>query len=991
MNGELDQAAVAALHLMQKGPFDFEKASDFAKETGQSNCSVTKVEIISRLAALKEEAGHELVHKWRIRIAEWDGDNGQEWIGKSQPRTTERRNLCYQRLGFTDTQAVELERYFPVPDTDDGGSKISGKFVRWYPSDFSKSHGLYWDQYSNYLLEQRRMDPNVVEMLRESTFEVVSRLADPTRNDVYAARGLVVGYVQSGKTTNFTGVIARAIDAGYRLIIVLAGSHDILRNQTQRRLDMELVGVENIESFAGNEHEYQQDPDWLNERFIRYGQLPSQLGAANIIRLTGSNDFKELGNGISALELEKVAKSQPVNSPGNLGSSSARIAVVKKNAIRLDSLVSDLEKLGKHRLKDIPALIIDDESDQASINTIDPNKPKSNEDKKRTAINALIVKILKLLPRAQYIGYTATPFANVFIDPSSEEDLFPRNFLITLPRSPEYMGASDFHDSEDSENSDDPALSNKAAFVREITSPIDDDDNDLQSALDSFLLTGAIKLYRAASGELGDFKHHTMLVHQTHLQQDHRDLADRIIELWDHAGYRAGGGESRLKALLAKFAVVSSARQPNLPFPRDYADLRKYVGEALERIENSGGPCIIVNGTEDATTPDFDTESVWKVVVGGAKLSRGYTIEGLTITYFRRRTNAKDTMMQMGRWFGYRPGYGDLVRLFIGTHELIPRKQSKNSKAKTTPKYINLYEAFAGACQCEEDFRALLKAYSLPDDGSEPIEPVMVPPVVANYFPELLPTAPNKMRNAELSWENLGGKTVARTVTTDDPDLLRENLDTLQKLLDKSTADSRQGLELGTVSSRFKADVFIAPHAEFVTFLEEYNWSTSAAVNGSFSSVISFFRGDKGDPGITDWALILPKRSSGVTSDPREHSSNLKKIMRVQLSGMELDPIERTRSESGRFGVFAGRNHREIARQIVAGPFTNDATEDSRKLAATGHEGRGVILLWAVFAKPYESHRDEIPTVGFELQVPRNGLQKAPVWKIRNQAGGGFV
>ena len=258
---------------------------------------------------------------------------------------------------------------------------ISANFEAWYPPAGLESRAFYWDQYERHLLEGKGWQPDAVAGLDEDTRKIVERISDPTRTAAFPARGLVVGYVQSGKTANFTGVIAKGIDAGYRLVIVLAGTLDILREQTQRRLDMELVGKENIlQGWDENDpdlepHDYADDADWA-EKFVSFGFRPSSRDLPDIIRLTGGgNDYRKLGHGIVALEMQKKNKLKPLYEPDNLFPCGARLAVVKKNSTVLKRLVSDLKKVRK-QLGEIPTLIIDDESDQASVNTTDPASGK---------------------------------------------------------------------------------------------------------------------------------------------------------------------------------------------------------------------------------------------------------------------------------------------------------------------------------------------------------------------------------------------------------------------------------------------------------------------------------------------------------------------------------------------------------------------------------------------------------------------------------------
>ncbi len=328
-------------------------------------------------------------------------------------------------------------------------------------------------------------------VLDEASDRVVELLADPSDEAAYQSKGLVVGYVQSGKTANFTGVVAKAVDAGYRLVIVLGGTLNLLRAQTQRRLDMELVGRENILRGApDHESDYADDPAWAQGNFLTHGGLPSSRGGFDIVRMTTrDNDYKSLLQGIVALEFEKQEPALPLYDPRNLHRSSARLMVVKKNKTVLTKLVKDLNKI-KTPLGEIPVLIIDDESDEASVNTSNLSKP----DAERTAINEKISELLRILPRAQYVGYTATPFANVFIDPSDAEDIFPKDFIISLPRPAGYMGVQVFHDLDldlpPSERTF--ANSNEKEHVRDIVLNDEEDDSCLRKAMDMFMLTAAM-------------------------------------------------------------------------------------------------------------------------------------------------------------------------------------------------------------------------------------------------------------------------------------------------------------------------------------------------------------------------------------------------------------------------------------------------------------------------------------------------------------------
>ncbi len=337
---------------------------------------------------------------------------------------------------------------------------ITAPWIRWYTDERANdvpSTGHYRD----YLLHVRDWPADNVTSLDLATTGVVERLADPTRAQAHQSKGLVVGYVQSGKTANFTGVVAKSIDAGYRLVIVMTGTIEMLRSQTQRRMDMEMVGRQNILGDLSPEEavaagvDYQDDDAWIRtfRRLRRRRSSKPKIRRLTHHHMDYQKQFKTL----------KIERFEPADrsTTRRICSARARLAVVKKNAAVLKKLVNDI-KANKTAFAEIPVLIIDDESDQASVNTVDPEKVRAakaegKEIKERRAINEHIAAMLDLMPRAQYVGYTATPFANVFVDPTDPQGIFPKDFVIGLRRPDGYMGVDDFHDLDE----DDDVKSNR--------------------------------------------------------------------------------------------------------------------------------------------------------------------------------------------------------------------------------------------------------------------------------------------------------------------------------------------------------------------------------------------------------------------------------------------------------------------------------------------------------------------------------------------------
>ena len=503
-------------------------------------------------------------------LRRWDTFESAAWIGETLSHSEERRNLIYGALDVPDRIIERIVQLFPRAKPPPRSIVIANTHAEWYSLDRQSGHDFYWRHFADYLDKISGWPEVSVNALNRATTKIVERLSDPEQPEIFGVRGLVVGYVQSGKTANFTAVTAKAADAGYRLIIILAGTLNVLRSQTQRRIDKELVGRELLDASGNNE--YTEDRDWP-DKFISFGGIPSELGYFDWARLTDSqSDYKKLHHGIQALEFDRRFPDRLFNDPSNLHHSTARVIVIKKIPSVMQKLNADLGRI-RAALEEIPTLIIDDESDQASVNTRDP---KSTIEKQRTATNREIVKLLKLLPRAQYIGYTATPFANVFVDPSDAEDLFPKDFIVALPRPAGYMGVRDFFDFADdwSDLTDDELpdsyMSNERAFVRDVRGE-DTDDNNLKKAISSFILSGAIKLYRSENGIDVSTTHHTMLVHKSVRQVDHEDDAAQVEGVYLKLTGAAASLYSTLKSLWqSDFEKVSTEREIKIKHPREF-------------------------------------------------------------------------------------------------------------------------------------------------------------------------------------------------------------------------------------------------------------------------------------------------------------------------------------------------------------------------------------------------------------------------------------
>ena len=930
------------------------------KKSGESLSEDELVDLLT--AADPNEPARMNLH---IQLARWDNAEPEPWVRRDDGSLTlagtpARRELVLSMLAFGAAAAERINATFPVHGSDTVVIADEPEdWDPWYTTERAAERHFYWDAYRGVL--EKKMDAYAVDRLDDATSRIVRRLADPSRPAPYQSKGLVVGHVQSGKTANFTGVIAKAIDAGYRLVIVLTGTIEILRSQTQRRIDMELVGVENILGgidptdtalLEGVDYAGSGDRDWVGGRFVEHGVRPRTVGAPEIRRLSRAAwDYKALQAGLSTLDFrsgnELARPEKPLFDPDNLHGTDVRIAVVKKNKAVLERLVSDLKKIHTH-LGEIPVLIIDDEADQASVNT--KKDKKTAEEKDRSAINKLIAQLLKQLGRAQYIGYTATPFANVFVDPDDCEDIFPKDFIVSLDPPGAYMGGKDFHDLDLSEGDERTyANSNEKAFIRGLYAGLDElakRDEELRSAMDSYVLAGAVKLWReAVKGTPGHFRHHTMLVHESVKQADHAKLAENVAQVWRRAAYSAPAGMRRLHDLWRDDVLpVSQARAEGEPVPTDFTELRPYIGEAVDRISRGAAPVVVVNGDKDSDYAqadlDFQTGDVWKILLGGAKLSRGFTVEGLTVSYYTRRTTAADTLMQMGRWFGYRAGYKDLVRLYIGRNVPGPRKS-----------IVDMYTTFEAIVRDEEEFRGELRTFQgLDAEGRPKVRPIEVPPMVFQSLPWLRPTASTKMYNAELAFKGEGGTVKDFFQQPDRKSHLNErHFEAVAPLLD---ACSDVGEFFNDSFNPYEASYGVVSAEMVRAALAKFVWNAKY----DFRPTLQFFDQAVAEDLLDEWVVLVPKLTGAAVAARRIED-------RPETFGI----LKRQRRED-RDWAFSGSSPRQrLAMQIISGgidPHADLASRDLRDAAVLYPDAvqlhtstRGALLL--TFAADRSGHESE--------------------------------
>ncbi len=529
----------------------------------------------------------------------------------------------------------------------------------WYLGE-RRRPGAFFSRYLQKLSENG-WAPRALEALEESTADVLELIDDPNRDVPWNWRGLVVGNVQSGKTAHYAGVINRAADAGYRVIIVLAGMHNILRRQTQLRLDQDFLGFDTA-GVAGSG----------GRRPVGVGLLPGP------VQLVDSLTTSQL-NGDFNRTVAQNSNFAPANRPF--------VFVVKKNGAVLRNLNRWIARLPEES-RNAPLLVIDDEADQASPDTGDQGflpDGSFDEDYDPKRINGEIRKLLGGFRRSAYIGYTATPFANIMIhDERTAEDygadLFPSSFIVSLSAPDDYFGPLAVFGRDDDADAVGLPVIRHLDQTAESWIPDPHDKNwrpiyrgearippSLLEAIRSFVVCCAA---RSARGQAN--AHKTMLVHVSRFQDVHDPVHAQV--------------EGALRAIRNAIAAADSIEMAELERlwredfePTTEAMASSVFGRSVRRVgwnevalqlgDEADRIQVVVSNGRSRTGIDYDAadatgQSLSVIVIGGDKLSRGLTLEGLSTSYFLRVSRQYDTLLQMGRWFGYRRGYADLCRLY---------------------------------------------------------------------------------------------------------------------------------------------------------------------------------------------------------------------------------------------------------------------------------------------------------------------------------------
>lgn len=710
----------------------------------------------------------------------------------------------------------------------------------WLADERATIQWNFWNRYKKYLEVDEKLPPAVVTSIDETTDEVLKRLESPRRTGSWDRRGMVVGNVQSGKTSNYTGLITKAVDAGYKIVIILAGLNNDLRSQTQKRID---------KGFIGRDTRKKESYDQTSSK-IGAGLLPG-FYEAPVIAVTSADangDFKK-----------NVHRSVTITPGGD-----PIVAVVKKNVTPLNNLLNWFTGANNSgKIANIPLLLIDDEADNASIDTnavkriggaeVDPDA----SEKDPTKINGLIRQILNCFAQSAYVGYTATPFANIFIYPADEnnigetygEDLYPRSFIVNLHAPSNYIGPEKvfglYKDktagieavkplpltriADDYLNSF-PEKHTKDLIVTSIP-------DSMYRAIYSFILSAAARDVRGQGR-----KHHSMLVHvtrfvdvQTQITDIIKDVVKKIVlELEMQTGPQYLTLINDLEMIWKEDfipttkAVMTSLNDPGLG-EIEWIDIKARLYTCASKIEVKA-----VNGKAADGGLDYDSypNGCTVIAVGGDKLSRGLTLEGLAVSYYARLSKMYDTLLQMGRWFGYRNGYADLCRLY------------------TSGQLIDWYRHIAVA---NEELRQ-----ELDDMADLNATPESYGLKVRTHPDGMLITAINKMRNSEKRTVTYAGELVQITRFYRDNPCNQANIRFADEWLRKLGAPSKMP-SIDTHNNYLWEEISPDSIIDFIQNITIHHSCFSA----SPKIVSKYIQNQVEDGELTEWTVALISTISG--------------------------------------------------------------------------------------------------------------------------------
>ena len=828
--------------------------------------------------------------------------------------------------------------------------------VPWLPERRASIEWRFARRYRRFLQEQKGWALPTLRSSDDLTDRILALIEDPARPGPWDRRGMVVGEVQSGKTSNYIDLVCKAVDAGYKFVVVLTGTNNSLRAQTQLRFDEGLLG-------------------WDTRLDLQLGSRNRRVGVGTLLG-------ESLYHAIS-----------PTNAREN-GDFSIRVAnqfnlrlggdpvimVVKKNGTVLRNLTRWARSVGPAGadapIPNTPLLVIDDEADNASVNT---RPVGTGDDEDPTVINGRIRDLLNTFEQRAYVGYTATPFANIFIFPDLEtggygRDLFPRDFLVNLPVPSNHVGPTRVfglpEDPDDDGERPDPLPLIRVVDDHHEHIPdshraglrVDALPGSLREALRAFILTCAA---RSARG--GGTQHNSMLVHVTRFVGVQSSIADLVRdELRDLQNrIRYGDGDSAVPIVDELGAMWSNDFVPTSTETRErYPDLTRECGEvsweqvrsqvldSSQRIE-----VRVINGSAQEALDYWDHPDGMSVIaIGGDKLSRGLTLEGLSVSYYLRTSRMYDTLLQMGRWFGYRPGYVDLCRLYTSGD----LRESYEHITMATEELRQEFDLMAARGMSPREFGLRVRSHPA----------------------GLMITAAGKMRNGTRMTVSYSGD-ISETISFDrNPAVNRRNHERFEAF-----TRSLGPVQANPSGNHVWHDVGGSRIADLMEELAVHPGSRKA--RGDY--LAGYIRGQNGRGALESWTVAL-------ISNPREDA--------VELGGLSVRPVRRTEhlsDHSDAASVYRIRRlvsptdemidldddqyRRALGRTVDE--YENDPAGNRHRVRPTRpsgpkirgvrDHGRGLLLIYPL----QQRDGDGLPFVGFAASFP-HAVDDTPVEYLVN-------
>ena len=778
------------------------------------------------------------------------------------------------RVAFPITQE-ELDSllkrvYARVAISMDIGTALVAEHKPWLSARKPSIDPHYWARF-NQLLTNRGWPRQVTSTLDSVTDELLDLLGNPVQKERFNVRGLVVGDVQSGKTATYTALTCKAADAGYKLVILLTGTLENLRRQTQERLDEGFVGLDSSGELTTVKI----------GRAIGVGIInPKNPAGVFTSRL---RDFNK--NLVESLGFRLDGFNVPI------------LLVIKKNKSILDNLERWLVEYnaGSDGTISAPVLMIDDEADYASVNT-------RKSDESPAEINKRIRSLLAKFAHSSYVGFTATPFANVFIDPDTNDemvknDLFPKDFIYGLEPPSNYVG---------------PQAIFGETSPQEVLRPIEDADlifpdkhksglqvtelpPSLYEAGRSFLIATTIRDFRGEGPS-----HRSMLVNVSHFTAV-QDQITGLLHSWLAQLQQDVRNYSQLRP--ADALLNSGIAALHGTWQREFANTEFTWEQVQAGLVDGILPVSVkaVNQRTGASSLDFrlhQDHGLRVIVVGGNSLSRGLTLEGLTVSYFFRFTKMYDSLLQMGRWFGYRDGYQDLCRIWLSD--------------EVVAWYIHVTGATS---ELRQELRKMR------DQQRKPVDFGLK---VRAHPDSLLVTAQNKMRTSTLIRRvvSLSNKSLETTYVETNQNIVDANRRVVERFL-RGLSDDGYTMQISPSNNPLWLSV---PKEHIATLLREFRVDIQN-VTFQAKNLAEFAESTK-EPFLQSWDIVIPQGSVAptplgkLTVRPIERSvqSNSDNILisgrsaRIASPGIEKEglPPEMVAEVTARFRTYEGNRDRTV-------------------------------------------------------------------------------